>query len=93
MPGAVPKMIDCVSGYMPKCVGEICDCVALVYSIWFYIPLILTVLLIYLILDYISHYEHVSFGGLIPSWLCVFCLKDFISEKLSLIKQSKKKGI
>ena len=39
--------------------------------------------LIYLILDYVSHYENMMFGGyVIPQFLCIFCLLDRIKEFL-----------
>jgi hypothetical protein len=47
-----------------------------------YIPLLITLIFLYLSITYISHYEGMAFGSPIPRWLCIFCLL----EKVKILK-------
>ena len=38
--------------------------------------LIIPLVFIYLVLAYMSHYESMMFGSVLPEWLCVFCIFD-----------------
>ena len=40
---------------------------------------LMPIIIIYLLLAWISHYENMMFGGgVIPEWLCIFCLIEKI---------------
>ena len=38
----------------------------------------------YLSIAYVSHFENLGFGSLIPSWLCIFCFFDKIKHGVSV---------
>lgn len=42
--------------------------------------IMILVLVSYLILTWISHYDNMMFGRIIPHWLCIFCLLEKLEE-------------
>lgn len=45
------------------------------------IEAIIMIIIAYLVVAWVSHFEGSFFGSVLPSWLCVFCLYEKIKEK------------
>jgi len=54
------------------------------------IEIIVLILISYLIITWISHYDSMFMGSIVPEWLCIFCLYDTINKRRKICQRTSK---